>query len=455
MALAFAACGAPGDDPDAVEGVDAIDVRETGDAGQDSVESDVCVPLCQSRGWECGYDGCGGSCGECEVGECHDGDCWEYFGLCENFDCGEIYGEKCGDCDQGWDCKDNICVHTACDGRECGDDGFGGDCGECEDGYPCYENTCGYVDFNDCTDRECGPGSMGLSCGECTDGRECVEMIARCLYPACTYPDDLPTSWGTAAVLDSLHVPADAAEKTVCHDYTGDGVPDSNLTGMASQMNPELDKIATWNTPLILEFAGMTDPVQGGDFVLNLLYGQAAGEGAAAGILADPLSYMGDSCVPWLRFLDASVADGEFSGRAGKVAVFVNVSPTFRLQVDLIDANITGTVTVGEGGVAVADGTFSGILTSANMYAAGERLQNECDRVPPPEVLPEICPYLGLARSGVPRIVGPGTVLLTLHRNDDGTYVPRDADHPGNAGAMCFKFTAAPAVITGYIPAVE
>ena len=71
--------------------------------------ADVCLVPCtpECSGKQCGDDGCGGSCGQCEV------------------------GTKCGDsgsCDP--------CTST-CDERICGPDGCGGSCGDCDDGFLC------------------------------------------------------------------------------------------------------------------------------------------------------------------------------------------------------------------------------------------------------------------------------------------------------------------------------
>ena len=60
-----------------------------------------CEPLCEAK--ECGDDGCGGLCGECEEGL----ECTDEF-ICEP------------------PCEPD------CEGRECGDDGCGASCGECE-----------------------------------------------------------------------------------------------------------------------------------------------------------------------------------------------------------------------------------------------------------------------------------------------------------------------------------
>ena len=87
-------------------------------------EKAVCVPSCEGR--ECGLDGCGGTCGACDIlgTRCEAGRC-EFVGC----DC------DLATCDAG--CA--VCMPT-CGGRECGSDGCGGTCGACDDGV-CSEAT--------------------------------------------------------------------------------------------------------------------------------------------------------------------------------------------------------------------------------------------------------------------------------------------------------------------------
>ncbi len=68
----------------------------------------LCMPDCENK--ECGDDGCGGSCGECQPNaECIDG-------LCD------------------------VCVPFDCTARECGADGCGGSCGDCPEGEKCSDD---------------------------------------------------------------------------------------------------------------------------------------------------------------------------------------------------------------------------------------------------------------------------------------------------------------------------
>jgi formylglycine-generating enzyme required for sulfatase activity len=92
----------------------------------DIVELEVCQPDCDGK--ECGEDGCGGMCGECDGAQ-----------------------EAC---------QDGICTcQPDCDGKECDDDGCDGSCGSCPDEGTCILGQChvnycalGLGDFGCCDD---------------------------------------------------------------------------------------------------------------------------------------------------------------------------------------------------------------------------------------------------------------------------------------------------------------
>jgi hypothetical protein len=75
-----------------------------------------CTPKCASAA--CGYDGCGGSCGECEAGEsCVEGACVGCTPSCEDVSCGDNgCGGSCGTCPDGGNCADGQCVEIALTG---------------------------------------------------------------------------------------------------------------------------------------------------------------------------------------------------------------------------------------------------------------------------------------------------------------------------------------------------
>jgi hypothetical protein len=191
--------------------------------------SGVCCPKAGNcAGKNCGDDGCGSVCGECEAGEqCALGMCIESAcePFCLNKECGDDgCGGTCGDC------ADNLfCTTDGCGDYECEhviDPGFclvetvtfGGQavtacapdgaedpaqpCQRCDsnllplgwsavgDGMPCGG---GAVCFNgeccsktdSCAGKDCGSDGCGGNCGSCLAGWECEEGICTCT-PDCT-----------------------------------------------------------------------------------------------------------------------------------------------------------------------------------------------------------------------------------------------------------------------------
>ena len=98
----------------------------------------------------CGDDGCGGSCGHCEVAfTCTEGACVNdnCNANCINKECGDDgCGGTCGTCPFNYDCKTGKCVPNDCQpnclGKECGDNGCGGGCGACGQGWWCSGGLC-------------------------------------------------------------------------------------------------------------------------------------------------------------------------------------------------------------------------------------------------------------------------------------------------------------------------
>jgi hypothetical protein len=126
--------------------------------------SEPCVPEC--GGMECGDDGCGGSCGDCD----------ELLG--SGFECGPDGMCVIGSCLPG-QCYSS-CV-PECGGMECGDDGCGGSCGDCSDYGSGFE--CGPDDMcitgsciPNCDGKTCGDNGCGGSCGECGEYSICNEQ---------------------------------------------------------------------------------------------------------------------------------------------------------------------------------------------------------------------------------------------------------------------------------------
>lgn len=134
--------------------------------GEYLLEIDMCAPDCRER--DCGDDGCGGSCGDCE-------------------------GEESICSDEGQ------CCTPDCTGLDCGDDGCGGSCGDCEEGNICADGGCVSSCEPDCyLEVPCEPDSLdctGDLLVSCDDGgydwiliEDCGKGL--CDEGACLSPPD-------------------------------------------------------------------------------------------------------------------------------------------------------------------------------------------------------------------------------------------------------------------------
>jgi formylglycine-generating enzyme required for sulfatase activity len=195
---------------DTVAPVDAKDVLPEvfeiiPDVPEDVDAADACQPECTNM--ECGDDGCGGNCGECEDGveTCYHGGCHpDYcaaglgdFGCCVGavlFHCddGELIPTNCGDNTSGYDtCGWKIAMYECggdgedptgelplaccvgdCEEKECGHDGCWGDCGTCEEWADCTDGKCVCVPL--CEGKECGDDGCEGDCGDCEDNLLCT-----------------------------------------------------------------------------------------------------------------------------------------------------------------------------------------------------------------------------------------------------------------------------------------
>ena len=129
-------------------------------------EGQCCNPICLAG--QCGDDGCGGTCGECEANKtCNAGLC-----ECTNLECA-------GACCAGNEvCYNSACCAPDCAGKECGEDGCGYTCGVCEEDQTCtVEGLCtgGTVTGDPCGPSSAGFGETGVaavsvSAGDCSCG---------------------------------------------------------------------------------------------------------------------------------------------------------------------------------------------------------------------------------------------------------------------------------------------
>jgi hypothetical protein len=92
--------------------------------------------------------------------------------------------------------------------------------------------------------------------------------------------------------------------------------------------------------------------------------------------------------------------------------------------------------------VALTDGVLSGVITKAEMEAVLAGMEAKCDAAPVGE-RPGFCDYLSVAKSAM-------ALLFDLHQQEDGTYIPKSAQAPGNAASVCMTFELAKAKIVGF-----
>ena len=175
----------------------------------------ACMPNCNGK--TCGNDGCGGSCGNCDLGQtcnfptgqciamsctpeiCNDNN------LCTIDGC-DLETQSCEHslkfCPAGQTCNPStgqcigVCIPN-CDGKTCGNDGCGGSCGNCDLGQTCTNgvcvSTCSQSNCNDnnlCTNDICINSGLGYICQhppvDCPAGQTCNPLTGQCIAMACT-----------------------------------------------------------------------------------------------------------------------------------------------------------------------------------------------------------------------------------------------------------------------------
>ena len=157
------------------------------DEAASALGAEHCIPGCEPAcdGKECGDNGCGGSCGECGENEKCDGNgqcvcanvgcegtccvpgeiCFEQaccLADCTGRECGtDGCGGTCGECNGVQEeCVNGTCAcQPACDGMECDPDGCGEVCGVCGPGLVCQAGVC---------TNQCGLGLDNCD-GSCVD----------------------------------------------------------------------------------------------------------------------------------------------------------------------------------------------------------------------------------------------------------------------------------------------
>ena len=123
-----------------------------------------CEPSCEGK--QCGDNGCGGVCGDCD----------EQTETCTNDQCVPAGG-----------CAAEV-VAVNCQDRACGPDGCGEQCGHCGEGEMCDLASFTCVCAPVCGAQECGVDTVcGASCGSCANGSTCEDGACVADYPAGPY----------------------------------------------------------------------------------------------------------------------------------------------------------------------------------------------------------------------------------------------------------------------------
>lgn len=173
-----------------------------------------CVPQCDGR--NCGDDGCGGDCGQCDGAQaCEAGVCVD---VCQPDCAGKVCGPdgcggQCGECAAGSQCDDGACqaiCQPDCVGKVCGPDGCGGQCGECAAGSECDDGACQAICQPRCDGLECGDDGCGGVCGVC-EGDETCHRGGACRLPLVidapgVYPREGPRDAGRLVLAERAQV---------------------------------------------------------------------------------------------------------------------------------------------------------------------------------------------------------------------------------------------------------
>ena len=124
---------------DAVAG-EEWDVVSTPAEEEEEEEEEQCVPQC--AGFECGDDGCGGSCGGCDSGDtCSDGECQSACTACMNTECSYEQNQ----CESNTQCMLLLACLMDCSTESCMDSCIYSFIGGADD----------LIDMLECMDDEC------------------------------------------------------------------------------------------------------------------------------------------------------------------------------------------------------------------------------------------------------------------------------------------------------------
>ena len=249
------------------------DVADAADAtAADEETADACVPNCEDK--DCGDDGCGGSCGQCDGAQqlCAEGIC-VCIPKCSEKDCGDDgCGGACGVCGENQLCTEGKCgcAHAPC-GETCcpADEQCNEVMQECCILETCHgnevacgpmENGCGVeIDCGECIDQDLCDGELTCQAGECVNGAppDCDD------HNPCTDDSCTPASGACVQKSKANSTPCEApllcvgqcqdgvcqetaeeecnGEDDDCDEQVDEGFADSDSDGLADCVDPDDD----------------------------------------------------------------------------------------------------------------------------------------------------------------------------------------------------------------------
>jgi hypothetical protein len=306
-----------------------------------------------------------------------------------------------------------------------------------------------FIEVPNCTNRECGPDGVGGFCGSCAEGAQCNGLTGRC-FDDWGFGWYRPTSWGPAGVMSSVQTPSDPAEiRSRCFDYTGDGLGDNGLKGLAGQVNGPLATLVQADATLLLfELMDVTDFTNTPSFRLIGLLGRSAATPpvVSGDVYVLEQSYLLDIQAPMIYFRGASITNGALAAGPSEFQFSIPIAEGLMIDATLIQATVKGDILAGAtaDGFELANGVLSGVLTKQQLETAIARLQANCDAAPS-SAKPDYCGYLDVATNAMP-------LLFDLHQVGDGTFVAKSKDEPADAGSICLFFGMSKAKVIGYEP---
>ena len=348
---------------DAMFGEELVEVSEPG------VE---CVPACDE--FECGPDGCGGSCGPCGA--------WE---VCQQGQC--------------------VCLPD-CDGKACGPDGCGGSCGPCGAWEVCQQGQC--VCLPDCDGKVCGPDGCGGSCGDCASGEFCISGVCEDTPCELPFPQSDVLRMTIAMVSDgglpgyALDVDGDS-ETCAPEGNCQDGL-DNQLGGLLSQVEQYVDMNAEFGNMFDdgdVHFMAWMDGFNtaGVPFTMHMFQGAPILPREACDWITEDCAYLVsedqfdlDACRFYMVFLDVVVQGTHFIAQdpASPLPISIPVSD-LPLVLKLRVARVEGKVWVqGDQVMGLESAVLSGAFRKSEILEAVDALPDDLELPVSKELIAEL-----------------------------------------------------------------